>query len=174
MTVMDAINLAEGFNNIANQSAFTVLRETSITSIDGFEETTTQEPVQAATLDYKLDENSVIVVNRIRNVVEISGNVYTPGLVTYQKGQSIKNYIEKSGGFLNNTLKKDIYITRVSGAIIKVPSRFKRNLVSVEPGDRITIPLNPDPREIDATQLTSDLVSILTNLATVIFIINSN
>ena len=174
MTVLDAINLAEGFTDVANREAFTVLKETAITSLDGLEETTTQETVQAASLDYEIDENSVIVIQRLQNVVIVSGNVYTPGLVTYKKGDSIKDYINKSGGTLNNTLTKDIYITRTNGEIVRVKSRLKRTLTKVRPGDIITIPLNPEPRELDVTQLTSDIVSILTNLATIIFIIDSN
>ena len=174
MTVLDAINLAEGFTDVANKEAFTVLKETAITSLDGFVETTTQETVQAATLDYEIDENSVIVIQRLQNVVIVSGNVYTPGLVTYNKGDSIKDYINKSGGVLNNTLMRDIYITRTNGEIVRVKNRLKRNLAKVKPGDIITIPLNPEPRELDVTRLTSDIVSILTNLATIIFIIDSN
>ena len=174
MTVLDAINLAEGFTDVANKEAFTVLKETAITSIDGFVETTTQETVQAATLDYEIDENSVIVIQRLQNVVTVSGNVYTPGLVTYNEGDSIKDYINKSGGVLNNTLMRDIYITRTNGEIVLVKNRLKQNLAKVKPGDIITIPLNPEPRELDVTRLTSDIVSILTNLATIIFIIDSN
>ena len=174
MTVLDAINLAEGFTDGADKTAFTVLKERAITSLDGFDETTSQEPVQGATLDYQLDQNSVVLVQRLQNVVTVSGNVYTPGLVTYNKGDSVKNYIDKSGGFLNNTLMKDIYITRSNGQIVPAKSKLKRKLISVYPGDIITIPLNPAPKEIDVTQLTSDIVSILTNLATIIFIVDSN
>jgi len=174
MTVLDAINLAEGFTDVANKEAFTVIKETSVTSLDGFEETTTQEPVQAATLDYQIDENSVIVVERIQNVITVSGNVYTPGLVTYNKGDTINDYINRSGGFLKNTLKSDIYIKRVNGKITRAQTRLKRSLIRVRPGDLIVIPADPTPQDFDATQFTSDVVSILTNLATIIFIIDSN
>ena len=41
-------------------------------------------------------------------------------------------------------------------------------------GDTIFVPVDPDPQEFNPTAFTADLVSILTNLATIIFIIDSN
>ena len=173
MRVIDAINLAEGFTDLANQDAFTLMQETSIESEDGTEETVTQDIVQDATLDFQISENSVIVVKKLENVVVVSGNTYTPGLVTYTKGDNVNDYIIRAGGFMKNTLTNDIYVIRASGKIVSLKNRLRRTLVRPRPGDQIIVPVNESPTEFDAVLFTSNIVSILTNLATIIFIVDS-
>ena len=86
---------------------------------------------------------------------------------------SVKFYINQAGGPTSNAEFKDSYLRRINGEIITLN---KRNWfgIFVEPGDTIFIPTNPDPKEFNPTEFTSDVVSILTNLATIIFIIDSN
>ena len=47
-------------------------------------------------------------------------------------------------------------------------------LSAQNPGDTIVVPVEGDPQDFDTTRFTSDIIAILTNLATIIFIINSN
>ena len=107
------------------------------------------------------------------NTVLIEGAVYNPGLVTYTKRKSVKFYINQAGGPTSSAEFKDSYLKRINGEIITLN---KRNWIGVfvEPGDTIFIPTNPNPEEFNPTEFTSDVVSILTNLATIIFIVNSN
>jgi len=174
MTVKDAINLAEGFTDLANQEAFTLMQETSILDAAGEEEAVTQAIVQDAKLNFPISENSVVVVKRMENIITVSGNVYNPGLVTYTKGSNINEYITNAGGYKPDTLDKELYLIRANGTIISLKNKFRRVAVKPKPGDEIVVPLNESPEEFDATRFTSDIVSILTNLATIIFIIDSN
>jgi len=173
MTVLDAINLAEGFTTLANKNAFTLIQETSIESEDGTEETVTQDIVQDATLDFQISENSAIIVKTLENVVVVSGNTYTPGLVTYTKGDNVRDYIIKAGGLKKDTLVKDIYVIRASGKIVSVKNRFRGTIIRPKPGDQIIVPIDESPDEFDPVLFTSNIVSILTNLATIIFIVDS-
>ena len=105
-------------------------------------------------------------------MINISGNVYNPGLIAYQQGMTVNRYIKLAGGYRENSLKNKIYLQKANGEINNVVrGRFKRPAA----GDTIVVPIDPSPpSEINATALTGDIVSILTNLATIIFIINSN
>ena len=174
MTIKDVIDLAEGFTSLANQDAFTLMQETSVMSPDGEEEAVTQAIVQDASLDFKISENSVIVVKRLENIITVSGNVYNPGLVTYTKGNNVNDYIINVGGYKEHTLDKEMHLMRANGTIISLKNKFRRFSVRPKPGDIIIVPVNESPDEFDATRFTSDIVSILTNLATIIFIIDSN
>ena len=173
MTVEDAINLAEGFTNLANKEAFVLLQEQSVMSPDGEEEAVTQETVQDARLSFQISQNSVIVVQRMENIVTVTGNVYNPGLVTYTKGNSVSDYIINSGGFKEHTLTREIHLVRTSGKKIALKNRLRRLTVRPKAGDMIIVPIDEDPEEFDAVSFTSNIVSILPNLATIIFIVDS-
>ena len=103
--------------------------------------------------------------------LNIEGNVYNPGLVAHAPNLTILDYIRLAGGYKENSLRGKVYIKRPNGEINQVArGRWKR----ANGGDTIFIPVDPDPKELDPATLTADLVSILTNLATIIFIIDNN
>ena len=105
MTVQDAINLADGFTQLANQSAIIVNQEFSSVDNDG-NTVTMSNQVNDVTLDYKIDPSSEIIVLPLENVVSVEGNVYNPGLITYSGKKSLRKYIALAGGFKENSIKK--------------------------------------------------------------------
>jgi len=170
MSVGQAINLAQGFTPFANQQAIVVYQEFTETDASGTI-TTVSENVGNVDLDFLLSANSIVTVLPYEDMVNIEGNVYNPGLVAHQSNLTILDYIRLSGGYKENSLKGKVYIKKPNGEIDQVVrGRWKR----ADGGDTIFVPVDPDPKKLDPTVLTSDLVSILTNLATIIFIIDSN
>lgn len=108
------------------------------------------------------------------NVVSILGNVQTPGAFDIDSFQpTVSNTIEISGGLLERTNRKKIYVQQINGKSYN-PNFLQKRFKRLNPGDIVYIPKKEDREKINATQLTSDLVSILTNIATIIFIIDSN
>jgi len=170
MTVGQAIDLAEGLTPLGDPEAIIVSQD--FVQNDNGSIITTSKNVSNVTLDLVLNENASITVLKYKDMVNITGNVYNPGLIAYKQGTTVKNYIKLAGGYRENSLKNKIYIQRADGKISKVGRGFFKRLKS---GDTIVIPtdLSP-PLEFDTTRFTSDIVAILTNLATIIFIINSN
>ena len=170
MTVGDAINLAEGFTPLANQDAIVVYEEFTETDEDGVV-TTVRENVGSVDKDFVLTANSMITILPYEDMVNVEGNVYNPGLVAHAPNLTILDYIRLAGGYKENSLRGKVYIKRPNGEINQVArGRWKR----ANGGDTIFIPVDPDPKELDPATLTADLVSILTNLATIIFIIDNN
>ena len=170
MTVKQAINLAEGLTPLGNPEAIIVSQD-FVRNNNGTIVVLT-ENVSNVTLDLVLTQNATITVLPYKDMVNIEGNVYNPGLIAYKQGTTVSQYIKLAGGYRENSLKNKIYLQRANGKIINVVrGRFKRP----QAGDSIFIPIDPNPSsEFDATGFTSDIVSILTNLATIIFIIDSN
>ena len=170
MTVRQAINLAEGFTPLGNPEAIIVsqdfVRNNNGTIV------VLAENVSDVTLDLILTQNATITVLPHKDMINIEGNVYNPGLIAYKQGTTVNQYIKLAGGYQKHSLKNKIYLQRANGKVINVVrGRFKRP----QAGDTIFIPIDPNPpSEFDATGFTSDIVSILTNLATIIFIIDSN
>ena len=180
MTVQDAINLGGGLTPFANPKGVILYDEQSpdIEKKDldemGIDHSPTiQTAVANITLDFELSENSYIRVLPLKNHVSIDGAVYRPGLVTYTGAKTVRHYLEQAGGTTSEAEFRDSYLTRANGEIITLNNRNQR-WVRVEAGDYIFIPIDTNPSEFNATRFTSDVVSILTNLATIIFIVDSN
>ncbi len=171
MTVRDAIDLAEGFSPLANKNAITVTEV--FTYVDDFGNSIEERnQVNDATLDFQITDGSIINVLPLENVVNVEGNVYNPGLITYSERKTVKKYINLAGGVQPNSLKNKIYVKRANGRIKKV-SMFRGLGVIVKPGDTIIVPLNPDPREdFNISSFVADLASTLTNIAAILVIVD--
>ena len=170
MTVGQAIDLAEGLTPLGDPEAI-IVSQSFVQSNNG-NIISSSKNVSNVTLDLVLNENASITVLKYKDMVNVTGNVYNPGLIAYKQGTTIKNYIKLAGGYRENSLKDKIYIQRSDGKVSKVGRGFFKRLKS---GDTIVIPtdLSPPP-DFDTTRFTADIVAILTNLATIIFIINNN
>ena len=103
----------------------------------------------------------MINVLPFENVVNIKGNVYNPGLVTYNKGKTVNKYINLAGGPKPNTLSTKIYVKRANGRIKKV-TLFQGIGTIVKPGDTIFVPVDPNPQDFDITTFIADL-AVMTN-----------
>ena len=168
MTIRDAIDLAEGFSPIANEEAISVTEFFTFIDDLGYP-TERRRQVKNVTLDFKLANGSIINVLPIENVVNVEGNIYNPGLITYSKGKTVKKYINLAGGSKPNTLSNKIYVKRANGQIKKV-TFFQGIGTRVKPGDTIFVPLNPDPQDFDITTFIADLASTLANIAAILVI----
>ena len=171
MTVQDAIDLAEGFSPLANEEAITVTE--IFTSVDDLGNVLEEKnQVNDATLDFELTNGSVINVLPLENVVNVEGNVYNPGLITYTRGKTVNKYINLAGGPKPNTLSTKIYVKRANGRIKKV-TFFQGIGTIVRPGDTIFVPVNPNPQDFDITTFIADLATTLANIAAILVIIDN-
>ena len=171
MNVGDAIELAEGFTELANKDGITVSEIfTSIDDLGNPTETITQ--VNDANLDFILTNGSVINVLPIENVVSVEGNVYNPGLITYSKGKTVNKYINLAGGPKPNTLSTKIYVQRANGRIKKV-TLFQGIGTIVKPGDKIVVPVDENPSDFDITSFISDVAITLANIAAILIVVDN-
>tara|TARA_B100000945_G_scaffold319420_1_gene326583 strand:+ start:934 stop:2838 length:1905 start_codon:yes stop_codon:yes gene_type:complete len=171
MTVNDAIKLAEGFTELANQDAITVTEIFTSLDSDG-NKIETKTAVNDANLDFELTDGSIINVLPKENVVSIQGNVYNPGLVTFSKGKTVNKYINLAGGPKPNTLSARIYVQRANGRIKKITLLQGIGTI-VRPGDTIFVPVDPDPQNFDVTAFIADLATTLANIAAILIVIDN-
>ena len=108
----------------------------------------------------------------LENVVNVEGNVYNPGLITYSKGKTVNKYINLAGGAKPNTLSTKIYVQRANGRIKKV-TFFQGIGTIVRPGDTIVVPVDPEPSEFDITAFIADLATTLANIAAILVVIDN-
>ena len=171
MTIGDAINLAGGFTELANQNAITVTEVfTSTNDLGNQVEETSQ--VNDANIDFELTDGSIVNILPLENVVRVEGNVYNPGLVTYSKGKTVNKYINLAGGPKPNTLSTRIYVKRANGRIKKV-TLFQGIGTIVRPGDTIFVPEDLNPKDFNLTSFIADLATTLANIAAILVIIDN-
>ena len=171
-TLEEAIAKAKGFTVFGNYNTLTLSKEFNFIDDSGFEQTTTEALVNTSK-DFILSRNTVITVLPTENVVKVDGNVYNPGLVAYTSRMTMSRAIELAGGFKPYSMKKRAYVQRADGGVEKanlLRGRAKR----IYPGDRIFVPINPNPSDFEITSFIADLSSTLANIAAILIIIDKN
>ena len=104
------------------------------------------------------------------DMLQIRGEIASPGIYTYLKGKRVSDYIAIAGGFSMDTEKKDIWITFPDGQS-KHYNRWLSN-PKVLDGSVITVGREKEKEPFDATAFAKDIASIIADLAQVaVFII---
>jgi hypothetical protein len=84
-------------------------------------------------------------------------------LVQYKEGQSLKTYIEKSGGFGDTAKKSKIYVSYANGDIKTVRNFFfYKRYPKLAPGATIFVPAKPLKEKMS----TAEIMGITTSIAT--------
>jgi protein involved in polysaccharide export with SLBB domain len=109
----------------------------------------------------------------VDNVINVSGNVYNPGLISFSPGMTMYDAIEMAGGYKPYSLKKRAFVIRANGEREKV-NIFRGRTKRVFAGDSIFIPVNPNPSDFDITTFIADLSSTLENIAAILIIADNN
>jgi protein involved in polysaccharide export with SLBB domain len=110
-----------------------------------------------------------IYVNRKPGVVEIQGEVYNPGLVTYNKGRGLMSYIKSAGGIKPTGNKRDILIVCANGNVKPNGQLFFHPTV----GEGATIIVNQKPVQepFSLNQLLRDTASMVASMAMIYFVL---
>lgn len=168
LTLNDALILAEGLTDLTTEDNIIISQEFTEIDEDG-NLTTISKNVANAELDFQLDPNIVITALPFENVVSVEGNVYNPGLVSYEKGMNMSRAIILAGGYKPYSLKKRAYVKRANGEIDKA-NTFRGRLKRVYPGDTVVVPLDPNPSDFDITTFVSDMTTVLANIVAILII----
>lgn len=168
LTLNDALILAEGLTDLTTEDNIIISQEFTEVDEDGNLKTISKK-VANAELDFQLDPNIVITALPFENVVSVEGNVYNPGLVSYEKGMNMSRAIILAGGYKPYSLKKRAYVKRANGEIDKA-NTFRGRLKRVYPGDTVVVPLDPNPSDFDITTFVSDMTTVLANIVAILII----
>lgn len=116
--------------------------------------------------DVILEDEDKIYIPKIPTGVSVVGAVPSSGTITYVKGENVKYYIDKAGGFTKNADKGELRLVKANGKVVKCSSGTK----DIEPGDIIVVP-QTIKKEVDWGNILKDAVSVITGIATTIYII---
>lgn len=168
--------VSEGVFSISNKSIQQI-----ITDAGGFTSNAFKEGIELYrdTLRVGLNSLSIVPLNGDSifipvkpGAISVLGSVNNPGLVSFEKGLTINQFIDLAGGFTVFANKKDVYIIYPNG-ISKKKTRF--NSPKVIEGSTIMVSASQlVTQQTDYLAITQQITSIIGSLATVALIVNSS
>lgn len=171
MTVGEAIKLAGGLTPLSTKDNVVITEEFSIVDDQGNSRIVTNS-VANADYNFIISKNTVITANPFENTINVSGNVYNPGLIAFSKNMRFHDAISLAGGYRPNSLKRKSYIIKANGEIILARNGLFKRSKSISPGDTIIIPNDENEKEINPNQLFNDLSSILLNILSIFILVD--
>ena len=114
--------------------------------------------------DMILREGDRLIVPQYNGTVKINGAVMYANTVAYEKGKSVKSYIDEAGGFASDAQKNKAYIIYMNGKVAKIGHGAK-----VQPGCEIVIPskLKRKMSIAETMSLGTSMSSIAAMIATI-------
>jgi protein involved in polysaccharide export with SLBB domain len=116
--------------------------------------------------DLFLEDGDIISIPKELQTVQVMGKVLLPSLVRYEQRQSFRYYIDHSGGFSPDALKRKSYIVYANGESQATRQiLFFRHYPDIKPGAKIYVPEKPKRERNqmsvgETIALTSSLVTV--------------
>ncbi|MDR1122410.1 MAG: SLBB domain-containing protein [Dysgonamonadaceae bacterium] len=116
--------------------------------------------------DLYLNDGDIISIPKELQTVQVMGKVLLPSLVRFDPYRSFKYYINHSGGFSSDALRRKSYIVYANGETQATKQiLFFRNYPDVKPGAKIYVPEKPQRERTrmsvgETIALTSSLVTV--------------
>ena len=112
--------------------------------------------------DILLREGDRIVVPEYDPIVKVSGDVFFPNTLTFEKGKSYKRYIEMAGGYGHRAKKSKVFIVYQNGTV-----GLAKKGARPEPGCEIIVPSKKARQPFNWSTLVTASTS-LASLATLV------
>jgi len=124
--------------------------------------------------DLLLEEGDVIQIPKEPQTVGLSGALLYPVVVRYMKGNGVRKYISKSGGFTDDARKSKIYVVNVNGSVRRTHKiLFLNNYPIVEPGAEIVVPVKKVRNGISKNDAVGFGTAMASFALMVIYLINA-
>ncbi|MFP4543132.1 MAG: SLBB domain-containing protein [Candidatus Kapaibacterium sp.] len=105
-----------------------------------------------------------IVIANAKNLINVQGHVYNPGLVRYNPDHDYEDYIKLAGGYSYQADKGEVFIVKPRGEQFRAGNKDYK----ITAGDVILVP----PKEkIPFSEQFSDVVQVVFQLSTIIIIV---
>lgn len=105
--------------------------------------------------DLILRDGDELHIPEFMQTVKISGSVQNPFSVTFEEGENLKYYINKSGGFSTGAMKRKTYVMYPNGSTASTKSFILKKYPEVMPGSQIIVPEKPEKEGMGTGQWLS-------------------
>ena len=169
--VSDLIERAKGFTPFAFLPGANLIRNGKKIQNISFDKSPAKTTHKNG-IDISLLAGDSIFIPTKLETITISGAIQNPSLVSYQKGKSLKEYINQSGGFLKNADLNNTYVTAANGDVTAVKKfLFFKKYPTLSPGATISVPEKPENEHKKMS--TTEIVGITSSLATLAILLQT-
>ncbi len=106
-----------------------------------------------------------VVIKERPGAVNITGEIYNPGLIEFEPNKSIGYYIQSAGGITNNGDHSDIVVIQPNGVV--TPKKWYKR-TKIQDGSTIIIKEKPEQLPFNSAEFASTWVSIISSTITTI------
>jgi protein involved in polysaccharide export with SLBB domain len=119
-----------------------------------------------------LKDGDVLEIPSIKQTVKVEGDVLVPSLIRYEKGATLKDYIDKSGGFGFTAKKGKTFVVHANGDISSTKHfLFFRSYPKLSPGAIVLVPTKIEDKRNKLS--AAEIVALTTSVATLALLIQS-
>lgn len=123
--------------------------------------------------DLKLEPGDVLEIPKELQTVRVEGEVLFPVQVRFENGLSLRDAVNRAGGFTNQALKKRAYVVYANGEVDRTKRfLFFKNDPSLEPGATVVIPAKEQEADLSPQEriaIYSTIVSMAAIVTSTIF-----
>ena len=172
MTVSSLVNEAGGFLDSANKNIFVASVSQAINEDNDVQIEYSQNILSNLKFNDPVPLDTKITVLKDLGIVNVSGQVYSPGsLYLGKRNITVNMAIKLSGGLTSSSQKNKIFVRKADGSSYKTSGALKRFLSRLESGDTVIVPKKEN--DFDITSFLTDFSSTLANILTILLVVES-
>ncbi len=115
--------------------------------------------------DLLLQPGDVLNIPRLLQTVKVNGNVMNPTALTYEKGLTLRDYIDRAGGYEEGARKSRTYVINANGNTASTKGYIFRRSPRITPGAEIFVPKKPEKKGGDNAMKWISIASAMSSLA---------
>jgi protein involved in polysaccharide export with SLBB domain len=160
--VSDLIELAGGLRTDSFIGGARLYRDSTTVGIDLVKALSNANSEE----NISLVDGDSLVVPRKNETIKVSGAVQNSVYLSFNKGNTVNDYLSQAGGLTENAIKSQIYVRNANGKSARVGKfLFFRVYPKVDAGAEIVVPEYPKDRKKGLT--TGEVISLTSSLTTV-------
>ena len=112
---------------------------------------------------FYLQPGDRFIIPILESTVRISGEVYNPNVIMYDKKLRLKQYLSFAGGASELSYKRGVFVIYQNGRSAKIKKIFGfiRKYPSIQPGCEIVVPMKLDGDSKDSKLSTTERVALI-------------
>jgi protein involved in polysaccharide export with SLBB domain len=124
--------------------------------------------------DLYLKDGDILFIPEFAQTVKVLGAVQNPFSITFEEGKSLKYYIDKTGGFETDAVKRKVYVQYANGYTASTKSFIVKNYPKVKAGSQIVVPQKQEKKAGNGQwiSIASVMASLAVSIATVVSLTN--
>ena len=116
-------------------------------------------------------DGDILDIPSVMETVKVDGEILLPSMVRFDNSETLKDYVNKAGGFSENAKKGKVYVVFSNGDIaVTKKFLFFRSYPKLKPGAIILVPSKPESKNRLSTQ---EIIGITTGITTLALLINT-